>query len=262
MQENNLKKAICENRIVVGTRIGEFGTRGVPKLLEYAGIDWVMIDMEHSGWGVNIVADLIAWFAATDITCIVRPPDNDYHFIARLMDVGAMGVMVAHIETAADAQAIVDAAMYPPLGKRGVGMNAPHTEYKKPKASEYMPWRNAQTSIVAMIESTKALDNIDEICAVEGVDLIHPSHSDLSEALGVSEDYENPKFKAAIRKVGEACKRHGKAMKFYTRSEEDTKEAIAMGCRILQVPPDTVAYQDKMKENVQKVRGWANGAQR
>jgi 2-keto-3-deoxy-L-rhamnonate aldolase RhmA len=254
MHENLIKKAVRENRVAVGTTLGTFGTREMPHVLQYAALDWVMIDMEHSGYTVNSVADLIGWFKATPITVIVRPPDNLYHLLSGLMDVGAMGVMVAHIESAEDARRAVDAVMYPPLGHRGVGLNSLHANYTRPKSAEYFPVANAATSVIAMIESPKGVENVDEIAAVEGIDIVQPSHYDLSVALGVPEQFQHPKYKEAIAKVAAACKKHKKALKFNPHNDEDIAEFYALGCRVMGVQEPVVSMQEAVKANAEHLR--------
>jgi 2-keto-3-deoxy-L-rhamnonate aldolase RhmA len=254
VQENRIKKAIREGGVAVGTTLMEFGTRGIAKLFEYADLDWVMIDMEHSGYTIDRVADLVAWFKATPITVIVRPPENLYHYLSGIMDCGAMGVQVPHIESAEDARKVVDAVMYPPLGHRGVGLNAAHTDFLKPKASEYMPRRNAETTVVAMIESVAGIENIEEIAAVEGVDVIQASHNDLSVALGVPNQYDHPKYYEALRQIGDACKRHGTALKVNPHTDKDIEDYYKFGYRVLGVRHATVAFQDAIKGDADHLR--------
>src|SRR5581483_4433274 len=103
------------------------------------------------------------------------------------------------------------------LGNRGVGLNAAHSDFKKPRAAEYMPFRNAQTTVVAMIDTQKALDNIDEIAAVEGVDVIRPVPNNGWVSVGG----KPPRFPGGLARVAEACKRHGKALMFHPTCDAD-----------------------------------------
>jgi 2-keto-3-deoxy-L-rhamnonate aldolase RhmA len=262
MQENMIKKAVREGGIAIGTNVNEFPTRGLPKLLEYAGLDWAFIDMEHSGFTMDRVADLLAWFKATPITVLVRPPDNMYHMLAGIMDAGAMGVVAPNVRSAEEARAIVDAVMYPPLGHRGVGLNAAHTDFKKPQASEYMPARNAQTSVVACIESPEGLANIDEIAAVEGVDIVHPSQTDLTISMGIAQQFEHPRFREAQRSISGACVRHGKASMFIPRSDADLASFYAQGCRVILMRGVCDIFQEAMKSNADHWREQVAGLAR
>jgi 2-keto-3-deoxy-L-rhamnonate aldolase RhmA len=145
MKENRIRRMLNDGGCPLGIQIMEFGTRGIAKILEYGSVDYVIIDMEHSGFGIERVADLIAWFKATDIAPIVRVPENLYHFLAGVMDAGAAGVQVANVETADQARQIVQAIKYAPMGNRGLGLTAAHSDFRTPKADEYLPFMNRRS---------------------------------------------------------------------------------------------------------------------
>ena len=254
IQENCYNTAVRDNKVVLGISLDDFATRGIAKYLENAGLDWVAIDMEHSGYTLDTIANLVAWFEATPLTVIVRlPAHNPTDVISAVLDVGAMGIMCPHIDDAEDARRMVKAAMYPPLGERGVGTNAAHTKFRKVDIGAYLKARNEQTTITAMIESKAGLDNVDAIAAVEGIHSIHPSHEDLSTALGVPGQYTHPTYRAALTKIVEACKRHGKAIKFNPFNEESAAEFYNYGCRILGVRAANVAMQEAITGDVTRM---------
>src|SRR5690242_10468968 len=99
MKRNRVRAALAEGRPALGHMVLEFGTRGIAKIAEACGLDFVVIDMEHSGLDFGAVADQMAWFKATTVTPIVRVPAIEYHFIARVMDAGAMGIMAPNVRT-------------------------------------------------------------------------------------------------------------------------------------------------------------------
>jgi 2-keto-3-deoxy-L-rhamnonate aldolase RhmA len=254
VKENTLKRAIRENHVAIGTSLSALASREIATVLEQAGLDWVMVDMLSSGFTMDTLADLVAWFKATPITVIVRPPNALATTLSAILDVGAMGIVAPIVETAGAARAIVDAVMYPPLGNRGVSLNNAHSNYNKCPLAEYMPARNAQTSIVVLIESKQGLDNVEEIAAVEGIDVIQPSHNDLTVALGIPDQYEHPAYKAALRKVADACRKHGKALKFNPYTDAQVKECYEMGCRIMGVRHVVIALREAMTGDVQHLR--------
>src|SRR5258708_958976 len=120
MKENRFQRILREGGVPCGHMIMEFGTRGIAKILDAAGVDFVVIDMEHTGFDAERIADLVAWFKATEIAPFVRVPQGLYHFLARTMDAGALGVMDANVETRPQAVRIVDAVKNAPLAKRGL----------------------------------------------------------------------------------------------------------------------------------------------
>src|SRR5213592_2416284 len=155
MKQNRFQRVLREGGVPAGHMIMEFGTRGIAKILEAAGVDFVLIDMEHTGFDAERIADLVAWFKATDIAPFVRVPQGLYHFIARTMDAGALGVMVANVETGEQARSIVDAVKYAPLGKRGLGLGTAHNDYTAPPAAAYFAESNENTTVICLIESAK-----------------------------------------------------------------------------------------------------------
>jgi 2-keto-3-deoxy-L-rhamnonate aldolase RhmA len=148
---------------------------------------------------------------ATDVTAIVCIYRSFAHLI---LDQGIMGIRVSEVETAEEARAIVRLAKYPPIGNRSISGQGPHTGYRSydaRRATEYVPWANRNIIISPSIESIEGLENVEEIAAVEGIDLIAYGHSDLSAQLGVHLDLEHPTFKAAVRRIAAAaCNAHGK----------------------------------------------------
>src|SRR6202035_402830 len=101
-----------EGGVAIGMSLMELGTRGVPKVLEYAGLDYVTIDMEHSAFGIDRVADIIAWMKSTTVAPFVRVPENQYHFLAGVLDAGAMGVQVSNLQNANEVREVVEAIKY------------------------------------------------------------------------------------------------------------------------------------------------------
>jgi 2-dehydro-3-deoxyglucarate aldolase/4-hydroxy-2-oxoheptanedioate aldolase len=235
--------------------IQEFGTRGIAKLLEYAGIDFVTIDMEHSAFGIERVADLLAWFKATPITPIVRVPARDPHFISAVLDAGSAGVQVANVESAEEARAVVTAAKYPPAGERGLGLIASHTDFRPVESAKYVLEANRGTMVVVQIESKAGLDNIEAIAAVDGVDVLSIGFGDLSHSLGIAGQLDHPLFREAAQAVAAACNRHNKIAKIHPHSDEQTRRYVAMGYRMLMCPIDVAIFRRGAKSAVDGLRG-------
>ena len=170
---------MAEGRIPVGHMIMEFGTRGIAKILEAADVDFVVFDMEHSGFGIERVFDLIAWAKASPFAPMVRVPQGRYHFLARVMDAGALGVMVGNVETPEEAREIVAAVKYAPMGRRGVGLGTAHNDYVMPSPTAYYEESNASGVVICQIESGLGVSNAEAIAATPGVDFLWIGHFDL-----------------------------------------------------------------------------------
>jgi 2-keto-3-deoxy-L-rhamnonate aldolase RhmA len=162
-----------------------------------------------------------------------------------------MGIQVSEVDNAEEARAIVREAKYPPTGNRGIAGQGPHTGYKSYGArhlSDYAPWANENVIVCPSIESLEGLENVEAIAAVEGIDMIAYGHSDLSARLGVHLDLEHPRFKAAVRRIVEACTKHGKLARGSAETEAQIEECWRLGCRVLNLPGNDVStYLDGLK---------------
>lgn len=249
-----MQRVAREGKVPVGHMIWEFGTRGIAKIVEPAGIDFVMIDMEHSGFDHERVMDLIAWFKATDIAPFVRVPQNLYHFIARVMDAGALGVMMPLVESAEQAKAVADSMKYPPAGRRGVGLGTSHTDFRGPNPLEYMTYSNRNTTVICQIESVAGLKNLEAIAAVPGVDCLWVGHFDLTTSMGIPGQFQHPQFLEALARVPAVAKQHGKLAGIQPGNLEQAKEWIQAGYNVISWGADTAVYSRALQEGVSQLR--------
>src|SRR5437016_2489070 len=254
MKPNRFRQVVKEGRIPLGTMVWEFGTRGLPKILEAADLDFVLIDMEHSTFDGERVADLLALFKATPIAPFVRVPQRLYHFIARALDAGALGVMVANVETAEEAQEIVNAAKYAPMGHRGVGLGSAHTDFVVPDPPAYFREANENTTVIAMIESPRGLENAEAIAATAGVDVLWVGHFDLTQAMGIPSQFHHPDFLRAIRHVISAAGKHGKIAAINPTRPEQAEEWIAAGFKAISWSNDSTVYRTALSSAIQSLR--------
>ena len=230
MKENSIRRAVREGRAALGTGLKEFGSRGVPWIIEASGFDYCMIDHEHGAFDLETIADLAGWFQATDVSAIVRIHKSFTYLIPAILDQGIMGVQVSEVDNAEEARAIAREAKYPPIGNRGISGQGMHTGYRSHgarHASEYAPWANANIIVCVSIESVEGLENVEAIAAVDGIDMVAYGHSDLSARLGVHLQLEHPTFKAAVRRIAEACNAHGKLARGSAETEAQIEEYLA-----------------------------------
>jgi 2-dehydro-3-deoxyglucarate aldolase/4-hydroxy-2-oxoheptanedioate aldolase len=254
MKPNRFQRVLREGRSPAGHMLIEFATRGIAKILETADLDFVVIDMEHTGFDAERIADLIAWFKATDIAPFVRVPQNLYHFLARTMDAGALGVMVGNVETAEQAKRVVDAVKYAPLGNRGVGLGTAHNDYAPPEPAAYMQYANQNTTVICQIESTTGLANLDAIAATPGVDVLWVGHFDLTQSMGIPAQFSDPRFHQALRQVIDAANRHGKLAAIQPINAQDAEAWLGMGFHFLSWSIDFVVYREALRRQIQELR--------
>lgn len=244
----------------VGHMIMEFGTRGIAKILEAVGIDFVLIDMEHTGFDTERIADLMAWFKATDIAPFVRVPQNLYHFIARTMDAGALGIMIGNVETGGQAKSVVNAVKYAPLGSRGVGLGTAHNDYVPPDPVAYFQRSNENTTVICQIESSTGLANLDAIAGAEGVDVLWVGHYDLSQSMGIPARFDDARFTDALRKVVEAANRHRKLAAIQPGSIQQAEEWLRMGFHFMSWKTDIAVYRGALEQEIADFRKLSKGA--
>jgi 2-keto-3-deoxy-L-rhamnonate aldolase RhmA len=254
MKENRFQRRIREGQMPRGHMIMEFATRGMAQILEAAGVDFVVIDMEHTGFGTERIADLMAWFKATDVAPFVRVPQGLYHFIARTLDAGALGVMVGNVESAGQAREIVAAAKYAPLGRRGVGLGTAHNDYVMPDAAAYFEYANRNTTVICQIESVTGLSNLDEIAATAGVDVLWVGHHDLSQSMGIHGEFNHPGFQAAMERVVAAANWHGKVAAVQPGSMQQAEAWFKAGFHVLSWKTDIALYRAALARELDELR--------
>ncbi len=212
MARHGLKHMAQTKKAKLGHFIVEFATPGIGHILKAAGCDFALFDLEHSGFGFETVKSAMRYFEAAQLPVIVRVPSKEYHHIARACDMGAEGIMIPMVGTAAEARAVVDCMKYYPEGKRGVALGVAHDNYRQGQVAEKLAAANERTTLFCQIETAEGAENADKIAVVDGVDCLWVGHFDLSVSLGVPGQFDHPKFLKAIERTVAAAKKHKKAL--------------------------------------------------
>ena len=210
----SLRQRVMAGEQVLGAMVFEFFTPGIAEILRRAGCDYVLYDMEHAGLGFESFKAQVAYCRGTGIAPMVRVPRSDYHFLARALDVGAEGVMIPMVESAEQARAIAEATRYPPMGRRGAAFGFAHDHYAPGTPAEKIAHANARNLVIAQIETERGLAHVDEIAAVDGIDVLWVGHFDLTNFLGIPGQFEHPVYIDALQRVVAAGRRHGKGLGF------------------------------------------------
>jgi 2-dehydro-3-deoxyglucarate aldolase/4-hydroxy-2-oxoheptanedioate aldolase len=254
MKPNPVKQKLAQGDVALGTMVFEFASTGIGRIAAAAGAEFVIFDMEHTGWSLETVRMLMATTGNSGLMPLVRVPATEYHFLARALDVGAMGLMVPMVESAEQARRIVESAKYPPAGRRGAAFAMAHDDYQGGDLVDKM--RSADTGglLIAQIETAKGLDNVEAIAAVDVIDVLWVGQFDLTNSLGVAGELEHPRYHAAVDRVLAACKRHGRAAGFMAGSVEQGRAAIAKGFRMLAYSGDIWLYQQALRDGLAGLR--------
>lgn len=212
MQDNALKKMAQNRSLKLGHFIVEFATPGIGHIVKSAGGEFVLFDLEHSGFSFETVKSALRYFEAAGVPVIVRVPSKEYHHIARACDMGAEGIMVPMVGSASEAKAILDCMKYHPEGKRGVALQVAHDNYRAGPVDKKLAAANKRTTLFCQIETAEGVKNADKIAAVPGVDCLWVGHFDLSASLGIPGQFDDPKFARAIDTVVAATRKRNKAL--------------------------------------------------
>lgn len=235
MRPNKMLAKLRADEVVFGTFV-YIPDPAVVEMIGYAGLDFALIDMEHSSMDLETVENMVRAAEVSGTTSVVRVPDNNPKSILRVLEAGAQGIIVPHIFTAKEAADVVRAMKYPPVGRRGMGRQRT-AKYGIVDLDEYLAWANSEIMVGIMVEDAEAIDNVEEIAAVEGLDMIFVGPGDLSATMGVPGGYMLPEPQAAIRRAITAIKSRGNAavgMPGYLESE--VPKLIEQGVRFLTAP--------------------------
>jgi 4-hydroxy-2-oxoheptanedioate aldolase len=185
------------------------GSPLVAEICAGSGLDWTLIDMEHSPNGLESVLAQLQAVAAYPITPVVRVPIGDVVTIKQVLDLGAQNLLVPMISTAAEAQQIVEAVRYPPRGRRGVG-SALARSARWNRVEDYLADADAHVSLFVQVETAEAVENAAEIAEVDGVDGVFVGPSDLAASLGLLGQQTHPDVEAAVLRTFESVRAAGK----------------------------------------------------
>jgi 2-dehydro-3-deoxyglucarate aldolase/4-hydroxy-2-oxoheptanedioate aldolase len=216
-------------RTAFGTMIFEFYVPAIAPVVSGAGADFLIYDMEHSGAGIDLIKQQMAYCRGLPILPVVRVPNSDSHFIARVLDCGAKGIMVPMVQTPEQARAIVQAAKYPPVGKRGAAFGVAHDDYTGGPVLEKITRANEGTLLIAQIETAQGAENLEAIAATPGIDVLWLGHFDMTNSLGIPAQFEHPAYLKVAADVVAAARKHGKAAGFMAADEALARDYLKRG---------------------------------
>ena len=237
---NTVKDKLAQNQVVASMIIRLVRTVEIAQIAKTAGFDSFYVDMEHNSFSFDTTGQICMAGLAAGIAPFVRVPSISPHDISRALDGGALGVIAPHIHSAREAERVVRAAKFAPLGDRSIAGGLPHLQFRTFPATETIRALNEATMVLIMIESAEALAEVDEIAAVEGVDLLLIGTNDLCSSLGIPGQLDHDNVRSAYAKAMEACRKHGKhlgvgGLSAYPRL---AGEFVGMGARYVSTGTD------------------------
>ena len=207
---NAAKERLEAGELALGMGVRMSRTVDIAKAMKTCGYDWLFIDMEHSSMDLDTAAQISVASQSAGITPIVRVPGFEHHHASRILDGGAQGIVAPHVDTAETAARIVRQCRFPPLGRRSVVGGLAQLDFEAVPVGEATEAINASTLVVVMIETPQAVENVDAIAAVEGVDGLLVGTNDLCMEMGMPGRVGDQAVMEAQAKVIDACRRHGR----------------------------------------------------
>jgi len=222
----------------------------IAEILSHTGYDWLFIDAEHGAFNPQQTQPMLQ--AAGDTPCVIRVPAGDDVWIKKALDIGAAGIIVPQVHTAEQAEQIINQCKYSPVGNRGVGIGRAHTYGLN--FENTIKHANDETAVILQAESQKAIDNIEEIVKVPGLDAILVGPYDLSASLGRIGEVNHPEVQEAISRVAAVCKAANIKLGYFGVNASAVKPAIENGFTLITVGVDTLFVIKSATESLEELK--------
>lgn len=260
LSTNKVKEILRDGGIAIGTMVFGFNVPAVSQIAAQSGADFIVFDLEHTGWGFDSIQAPLTIARCLGVTPIVRVPTLSYSMIARALDIGALGLMIPMVETPEQARQIINFSKYPPIGRRGAAFGIAHDGYDTTKtASQKIKEANSETLIIAQIETKVGLENVEDIAAEEGIDVLWIGHFDLTNSMGIPGQFAHPEYLSAVARILEACHKNDKAAGFMVAGTDEARDKLAAGFRCLGYWGDIWLYGQALHTGIKAVREIAVG---
>jgi 4-hydroxy-2-oxoheptanedioate aldolase len=256
MRTNHVKEKLKRGEPALGAWLN-LPSISAARVMARLGFDWLLVDMEHSAHNPVLMADMVATIADAG-TCapIVRVPVNGVEWFKWVLDAGAWGVIVPMVNSREDAQRAVDCSKYPPIGNRSIGgVFAPYGFGTD--RSRYVQAANDEIIVIVQIESAQALQNLDEILSVPGIDVAFVGPNDLHIQLGLtpSSDGAEPEFMEALGRIQAVAKQYHLALGIVSANGNTSAERVCQGFQMISVTSDISSMIESATRNLRIARG-------
>ena len=232
--ENRAKSRLEAGELSLGIGLRMARTVDIGKAMKTAGMDWLFIDMEHNSMSVDTGVQIAVAALDAGISPIARVPPGDFRLANRMLDGGALGIVMPHVDTVDDARRMVAELRSPPRGHRGVSSSIPQFDYDITDLGAAIAALDRETLLVAMLEEQGAIDQAAEITAIDGIDVVMIGTNDFAASIGVPGDVGDQRVVEAYRNVSAACRSHGKWLGMGGVGDSDlVKRYVEMGVRFI-----------------------------
>jgi len=230
-----LKNKVISRDKLRGAMIFEFFSPGIPIILKNAGCEFIIFDMEHGGLSLEQFKVLATISNSNNISPLIRIPEVSYNYVARALDLGAAGIMTPMVNSSEEAIKIVKSSKYPAEVIRGAGFGFAHDNYNNQNPLAYIQNANNELINIIQIETKLALENVESIAEINGVDCLWVGHFDLTNFLGIPGNFTSPIYLDAIKRVVEAGKANSKSLGIMVNNNEELEMYSRMGFNMIAV---------------------------
>ncbi|HEX5410710.1 MAG TPA: aldolase/citrate lyase family protein [Terriglobia bacterium] len=260
MRINHTLKKLKEGTAVFGCAIQQYGSAEIARAFAAAGFDYVFIDAEHGGFGLETIQNMINSAVQSGITPVVRVADLQYALIARILDLGAQGIILPRVEAPDLLEQAVSWTKYPPLGRRGFGVMDPQLDYETQSMEKIVEHLNANTMVVVQFETRQAMENADDLLSVKGIDVAMVGPTDLSISLGVQGEFEHPRLVQTVVQFIERCQKHRVIPGIHCRDVVQARKWLERGMRLVGAGGEHRLLFQKARETVAELKAAAGVA--
>ena len=252
-KKSKLKDKLKSNKITIGSWL-TIPSFQIVEIMGTAGFEWLAIDLEHAPISIESTANLIGHIQANDMQALVRVSKNEEVIIKRVLDAGADGIIIPMIKNKKEAIEAINYSKYPPKGKRGVGLN--RAQYYGTNFNEYKEWVENNLVVIAQIEHVDAVNNIEDIISVDGIDGVIIGPYDLSASIGFPGEYDKLEVKKEIDKLEKILLSNNFPSGFHVvESNSDfIIKKLNKGYKLLAFSLDFFFLGDKAREEMKKIK--------
>ena len=255
---NTAKNRLDSGELALGIGLRQARTVDIGKIMKTCGYDWLFIDMEHNSMSIDTAAQISVAAQDAGIAPIVRVPGFQHFHASRALDGGAQGVVVPHVDTAEIAAEMVNNCKYPPVGHRSVTGRLPQVNFEAHSQDEVTRSVNNATLVVVMVETPAAVENVEAIAAVPGVDSVLVGTNDLCTEMGIPGAVGDARIQEIMERVVAACRAHGKHPGLGGVYEPPLMERyIRMGMRLILCGNDLTMMMAAAQERSSRMRSIA-----
>jgi 4-hydroxy-2-oxoheptanedioate aldolase len=256
---NSMKEKLARDEVVASMTVRFARSIEIAQIAQTAGFDTLYVDLEHNTLSIDTCCQICIAAQQIGLTPLVRVPANTPDYIGRVLDGGAMGVITPHVRSAAEARALVELVKFPPLGQRSAGGALSHYQYRSFPVDETNAAMNDATSLVVMLETVAALEAVEEIITVDGVDMLLVGSNDLCAEMGITGQFDHPRLEDAFAHAITAARKVEKHVGIGGLASRDDlmTQFVRMGARYISTGTDLAFLLGACAQRARFVKGIA-----